>query len=162
MAVGIPVVNDPDIETIGQGVEAVARLLSQGRLVEQILRHAKVEVGRGDVALLHNLSAAGDWVRLGDLADRLRVDAPKVTRRVQQLEGRQLLRRASDPRDRRASLVHLTPAGGRIVSRVLGARRSWLEGVLATWNERDRREFGRLLARFVSDVGADLEGPDGH
>jgi DNA-binding MarR family transcriptional regulator len=162
VAVTIPVADDADLETIGLALEAVSRLLSQGRLVEQVLRQAKVDVGRADVALLHNLFAGGDCVRLGDLADRLGVDAPTVTRRVQQLEGRQLLRRASDPRDKRASLVHLTPAGGRIISRVLGARRVWLRRVLQTWSERDRREFGHLLARFVTDVGADLESPDGH
>jgi DNA-binding MarR family transcriptional regulator len=162
MALSTPVGDAPDLESIGQGLVSVARLLSQGRIFEQILRQAKVDVGRADVALLHSLSAAGDCVRLGDLADRLGVDAPTVTRRVQQLEGRQLLRRASDPRDKRASLVHLTPIGGRIISRVLGAKRIWLERVLDTWNDRDRREFGRLLARFVTDVGADLESPDGH
>jgi DNA-binding MarR family transcriptional regulator len=162
MAPSTPVADSPSLESIGQSLEAVARLLSQGRIVEQILRQAKVGVGRADVALLHNLSAGGDCVRLGDLADRLLVDAPTVTRRVQQLEARQLLGRASDPRDKRACLVHLTPAGQRIITRVLVARRRWLEGVLGTWSERDRQELGRLLARFVDDVGADLEGPDGH
>jgi DNA-binding MarR family transcriptional regulator len=162
MAVSTPVGTEPELETIGQALEAVSRLLSQGRLVEQILRQAKVDVGRADVSLLHNLSLAGDWVRLGDLADRLRVDAPTVTRRAQQLEARQLLRRASDPRDKRVSLVRLTPAGERIIARVHGARHSWLDRVLATWSDEDRREFGGLLARFVDDVGADLEVPDGH
>ncbi|HXQ18994.1 MAG TPA: MarR family transcriptional regulator [Acidimicrobiales bacterium] len=162
MASVTPVAGDPDIECIGLALESVGRLLSQGRLVEQILRQAKVDAGRADVALLHNLSSAGDCVRLGELADRLRVDAPTVTRRVQQLGGRQLLRRVPDPRDKRASLVHLTPAGARLVQRVLCARRTWLERVLDRWSERDRAEFGRLLARFVTDVGKDLEGPDGH
>lgn len=162
MAVLPPVAADPDIECIGLAVQSVARLLSQGRLVEQILRQAKVDAGRADVALLHNLSSEGDCVRLGDLANRLRVDAPTVTRTVQQLEGRHLLRRVPDPSDRRASLVHLTPAGARLIQRVLCARRTWLERVLDGWSDRDRREFGQLLARFVTDVGRDLESPDGH
>jgi DNA-binding MarR family transcriptional regulator len=162
MALSTPVADAPDLESIGQGLVSVARLLSQGRIFEQILRQAKVDVGRADVALLHSLSAAGDCVRLGDLADRLGVDAPTVTRRVQQLEGRQLLGRASDPRDKRACLVHLTPAGQRIITRVLLARQRWLEGVLGTWSKRDREELGRLLTRFVDDVGTDLEGHDGH
>src|SRR5580658_7045686 len=151
MAVSTPVGTDTDLETIGQALEAVSRLLSQGRVVEQILRQAKVDVGRAD-----------DSVRLGDLADRLRVDAPTVTRRAQQLEARQLLRRASDPRDKRVSLVRLTPAGERIIARVHGARGAWLDRVLATWSDEERRQLGGLLARFVDDVGADLEGPDGH
>jgi len=162
MAANPSVAIAPALEAIGRALESVARQLSQGRVQERILGQSKAEIGRADAALLHNLCTSGDCVRLGDLANRLGVDAPTVTRRVQQLEIRQLVRRVPDPIDKRAFLVHLTPEGGRTIQRVMTAKRTWLERVLEPWSDRDRQDFGRLLARFVTDVGMDLESADGH
>ena len=150
------------IDSIDDALLAVVRVLSQGRVHEQILRDARVDITRADSALLYTLHTTGDCVRLGDLADRLGVDAPTVTRRVQQLEGRGLLRRSSDPDDRRAQRVHLTANGKRTIERLMVARRCWLERLLEPWSAADRQQFGRGLAEFAAAINTYVENADGH
>ena len=55
------------------------------------------------------------------LADLLGVDAPTVTRKVQQLEQEGFVARHPDPDDRRATRIELSPAGRRTLQRVLDA-----------------------------------------
>ena len=72
-------------------MQAFSRMVAQGKVYrggDAACPHRPQS--RADVQLLHALLEAGDGIRLGDLAERLVVDAPTVTRRVQQLEGRKL------------------------------------------------------------------------
>jgi len=138
-------------------MQAFSRLVAQGRILEVVLKRARIDLTRADVSLLYGLLGAGDGIRLGNLADRLVVDAPTVTRRVQQLEARHLVRRAPDPADKRAQFVELTPAGARIIERATAAFRRWLEGVLADWSGPERHQLAHLLQRFTTDIYADLE-----
>jgi DNA-binding MarR family transcriptional regulator len=60
---------------------------------------------------------AGGPATMRELADRIGADAPYVTLMVDDLEGRELVTRSPHPRDRRAKLVSLTPAGRRAAER---------------------------------------------
>jgi DNA-binding MarR family transcriptional regulator len=146
------------LDTVSRSMQTFGRMVAQGRVIEAVLKRAGVDLTRADVQLLHTLLDAGEGIRLGELAERLLVDAPTVTRRVQQLESRGLVRRTTDPIDRRAQLVHLTPAGTRIIERGMATFHSWLEQVLAHWSDDERVALGRLLERFTHDVYAELDG----
>lgn len=52
----------------------------------------------------------------------------------------------------RASAHRLTPAGRELRRRLADAQRTWLETVLARFDDSDRRAFADLLGRFVADV----------
>jgi DNA-binding MarR family transcriptional regulator len=151
------VAEPPALDALGQSMQAFSKLVTQGRILEVVLKRARIDLTRADVSLLFALLGAGEGIRLGDLADRLVVDAPTVTRRVQQLEARNLVRRSPDPADRRAQLVELSPAGGRMIERAAAAFRRWLEGVLADWSGPQRDQLAELLQRFTGDIYADLE-----
>ena len=139
------------------------RPLSQGRAHERIVEEANVRVDRAAVALLYKLSVAEYGLRLTDLAARLGVDAPTVTRKVQQLEREGLLTRSADVLDRRASRLALTTEGKRTIERVLKARRRWLQSLLVGWDDDELGTFGALLERFADAINDDLENhPDGH
>lgn len=92
-----------------------------------------------------------------DLAEMLGVDTPTVTRKVQQLERDGLVDRHPDPDDRRATRIHLTPAGRRTLERVRRARRAWLDQLLAGWDDEDLSTLASLLGRFADDLEQDLE-----
>jgi DNA-binding MarR family transcriptional regulator len=92
-----------------------------------------------------------------DLADLLGVDAPTVTRKIQQLEREQLVSRRPDPDDGRASRILLTRAGRRAIERVLDARREWYERLVADWDEADLATFASLLDRFSASLERDLD-----
>jgi DNA-binding MarR family transcriptional regulator len=147
----------PALDTLGQSMQAFSRLVAQGRILEVVLKRARIKLTRAELSLLYSLRGAGDGIRLGYLADTLVIDAPTVTRRVQHLEARGLVRRAPDPIDRRAQLVHLTAAGERIIERGMAAFRRWLEGVLTDWSGSERDQLAELLQRFTTDIYADLE-----
>jgi DNA-binding MarR family transcriptional regulator len=149
-----------EVDALGaltKSMQAFGRMVSQGRIIEAVLKRSRIMLSRADVLVLHTLLEAGNGIRLGDLADRLQVDAPTVTRRVQQLEGRRLVRRANDPVDKRAQLVQLTANGVRTVERAMTAYHRWLESVLAQWSHTEREELARLLERFTNDVYATVE-----
>jgi DNA-binding MarR family transcriptional regulator len=147
-----------DVDRFQEALQIVARLITQGRLHEQILRSARVRLDRAGAALLHKLAAEGDSLRITDLAEMLGVDAPAVTRKVQQLEREGLIARQSDPTDGRVTRIRLTPAGRRTLGRVMRARRAWLDGLLGDWGNEDLSSLARLFGRFAGELEGSIGG----
>ena len=149
----------PPIEVIEGALQAVVRTLNQVKVHERLLRVAAARVDRAGVALMYRLATegGGDGLRITDLAERLGVDAPTVTRKVQQLEREGLVQRHVDPGDRRASRLVLTAQGKRTIERVMTARRAWLTGLLEGWDDDDQDRFGQLLSRFAEALTLDLD-----
>lgn len=110
--------------------------------------------------MLVTLLAAGEPLRIGEIADRMQVVGPHVTRQVQNLEKHRLVRRVTDPLDRRASLVEPTEAGDEAAHRYVATLLGWFAEVLADWPRQDREDLLRLLARFADDVAARLAAPE--
>ncbi len=90
--------------------------------------------------------------RLGALANAFGLDPSTITRQVQALEETDLAQRETDPTDRRASLLDLTPHGRAILEETRQRRREAFFRAMANWADRDREEFGRLLEKFNADL----------
>lgn len=148
------------IDQIDAALQVVSRSMTQARLHERLLRTAGVRLDRAGSALLYRLHLHRSPLRVTTLADLLGVDAPTVTRKVQQLEYEGYVVRDADPDDGRATLIRLSPAGRRTLQRVLDARRSWLGELFAPWGEEELTAFSILLKRFSStldgETGEDL------
>lgn len=86
-----------------------------------------------------------DAIRLGELAQHLRVAPRSVTDVVDALEDRALVRRTPDPTDRRAQVVGLTDTGRGLVERVDAARRTESLEYFSRLGERDRATLRRIL-----------------
>jgi DNA-binding MarR family transcriptional regulator len=141
---------------------SVARVMNQVRVHTKLRAEAGVDIDRAGAAVLYKLLVEDESLRLCDLAERLGIDSPAVTRKVQQLEHLGLVVRTPDPVDGRASRLLLTPEGRLSIERLLGARRLWLEELLAEWPTADRREFARLLQLFATTIEDDVEVRHGH
>jgi DNA-binding MarR family transcriptional regulator len=141
---------------------SVARVMNQVRVHAKLRADAGVDIDRAGAAVLYKLLVEGESLRLCDLAERLGIDSPAVTRKVQQLEHLGLVARSPDPVDGRASRLLLTGDGRRSIERLLGARRTWLEELLSEWPTTDRREFARLLQLFARTIEQDVEVRHGH
>jgi DNA-binding MarR family transcriptional regulator len=142
-------------EAIGEiesALHSLARSLKQGRLHEFLLTEARIEVDQAGLAVLYVLDVAKTSLRLTDLSEQLRIDAPAVTRKAQQLERSGLVSRTRDGEDARATRLQLTTQGCRTINRFLAARRAWLTRLLAAWPEAEQAELARLLCQFTSDV----------
>lgn len=61
--------------------------------------------------VLNLLGLNPDGLRAGDLAGQLIVDPSNITRLLQRMKAAKLLTTAEDPKDGRALVVQLTPAG---------------------------------------------------
>jgi DNA-binding MarR family transcriptional regulator len=90
--------------------------------------------------------------RLGALATAFGLDPSTITRQVQALEEIGLASRETDPADRRASILDLTPNGRDVLERTREHRREVLRTALADWSEADLTDFGRLLKEFNASL----------
>lgn len=89
--------------------------------------------------------AADGPIRLGELAERLRIAPRSATEVVDQLESRELARREPDPADRRATRVDVTVAGRTMAESIRKARAGQAELIFEGLASADRRELRRLL-----------------
>ncbi|WP_433282478.1 MarR family winged helix-turn-helix transcriptional regulator [Pseudonocardia xinjiangensis] len=89
---------------------------------------------------------------LGELAARLGLTKPTMSRHVARLAGATLVATRPDRRDTRAVTVMLTPEGAERVERVREVRRRTLATVLANWSEVDSEALAHLLGRLNADL----------
>jgi MarR family transcriptional regulator, organic hydroperoxide resistance regulator len=95
-----------------------------------------------------------DGLRGGELACRLGVEPPTVTKMLRRLENCGLVERSPDPADARSFRAYLTEAGRALEDPV---SRSWKraeERTFAGLDAAERRELGRLLAKVRAGLGA--------
>ena len=92
--------------------------------------------------------AGAQGLSAGDIAERLITRSPDVTRLVDRLEKRGLVRRAPDPQDRRAVRVRITEEGNARLGELGDAARALIAGCFAGM-ERARLE---MLRDALADV----------
>lgn len=153
--------DDEAIVAIQSALHSLGRRLVQARLRNYIARQADSDLDPAGIAVLAVLYEEQISLRITDLAAKLGIDAPAVTRKAQQLERRNLVSRSRDPDDARASRLSLTPEGHRILEQFLRARHQWLTALLADWPPAEAEEFARLISRFADDIDRHLETLDG-
>ena len=99
-----------DVAELDRALTRIAYLLTRNRRNGLTTTAAGVPLDRAAVTVLLELADSGA-MRPGELAARLEVEAPHVTRQVQRLEKAGYAARSADPDDRRAQLIQLTPSG---------------------------------------------------
>jgi DNA-binding MarR family transcriptional regulator len=131
---------------------ALSQLVRIGR---QVSSRAAAQL-HGDLpsygwSLLVPLQRNGD-LRSTDLAARVGVDVSVVSRRLAVLERAGYVERHPDPRDGRASLLRITPAGDDALEAARGLRSEWALSAFSHWDETDARLLASLLDRLVDDL----------
>jgi DNA-binding MarR family transcriptional regulator len=151
---------DATIAQIQAALYSLARRLKQTLLQDYIARQAGNDLDQAGMAVLYALDEDKQEqpsLRVSDLAARLCIDPPAVTRKAQQLERYGLVCRSRDACDGRASRLALTPEGRKVLRRFLDARHQWLAAVLADWPEAERAQFARLICRFADGIDQHLD-----
>lgn len=150
--------DDETIAQIQSALYALARRLKQSHLRDYIARQAGDDLDQAGMAVLYALHEEEQpSLRVSDLAGRLCIDPPAVTRKAQQLERLGLVNRSRDADDARACRLGLTPEGREVLRRFLDARHQWLATVLADWPADECQEFARLICRFGGDIDRHLD-----
>lgn len=83
------------------------------------MERAAPTLDRPAVSILLSLRLGGRALRVGEIAARMQVAGPHVTRHVQVLEQRGLVRRLADVDDAHARLIERTSEGAEIGDRYL-------------------------------------------
>ncbi|MBV9444999.1 MAG: MarR family transcriptional regulator [Streptosporangiaceae bacterium] len=145
---GSPV--SPDVAELDRALTRIAYLLTRNRRNGLTTTAAGVPLDRAAVTVLLALADSGA-IRPGELAARLEVEAPHVTRQVQRLEKTGYAERGPDPDDRRAQLVQLTPSGTAAAGRIREVGRRGMQAALAHWPPDELHQFATLFHRMVDD-----------
>jgi DNA-binding MarR family transcriptional regulator len=95
--------------------------------------------------ILRILRGAGESLPTMEIGERLLQQTPGISRLLERLDKRGLIRRLQGPEDRRQVLCALTASGRRIVDRLDGPVNRMDEAVMASLNDRGRRDLVRLL-----------------
>ncbi|MFI5952962.1 MarR family winged helix-turn-helix transcriptional regulator [Cryptosporangium sp. NPDC051539] len=148
---------EEDLRGVFAEFTRVSNAIRRGRLEERAMAHAGIDVERPALTILITLQTAEQPLRIGEIASRMQVVGPHVTRHLPDLEQRGLVRRVIDPGDSRARLIEVTPQGRDVVTSYLGAVLGWMRDVLDEWSDQDRAAFLTLVRRFADEFATKLQ-----
>ena len=93
-----------------------------------------------------------DGLTPGELAQRIGVETPTVTRAAQRMEVTGLVRRIPDPDDARLVRVYLTERGREVQTLLPALLHAATEEVLVGLKQEERTELVRLLKRVQKNL----------
>src|SRR2546430_4400787 len=128
-----------DVAELDRALTRIAYLLTRNRRNGLTTTAAGVPLDRAAVTVLLELADSGA-MRPSELAARLEVEAPHVTRQVQRLEKAGYAALGADPDDRRAQLIQLTPSGMAAAGRIREVGRSGMQAALAHWSPQELQD----------------------
>lgn len=98
-----------------------------------------------------------------DIAERLHVSVPSVSRAVDELVRNRLVKRVEDPADRRIRRLTITEKGRRLAGEIVAARLADMEAFAASLTPDQRRKLDAALGAMldteeIAAAARDLEG----
>ena len=95
------------------------------------------------------LLADGEGHTMGELAERLEMNPPTLTKLVDRMVGKSLVQRAADPEDSRRVLVYATDAGLALLEELQGKVDQHHAALQALLGDRNARQLERLLTTLI-------------
>ncbi len=155
---GAGVSSSEDLTRVMESLTVLSHSFSSPRPHEHLLKEAGVRLDRAGAKLLFRLSRhANEPLRVGDLAELLGVDAPAVTRKIQQLEREGYVTSVPDPDDKRAKRISLTRSGEKAIDQVLAAMNQRLARLFHGWTSEELTGFVESLERFAQALTTEME-----
>lgn len=115
---------------------------------------ASLGMCRSDFGVLEALLHKGP-LAVHELGAKVLLTSGSITTAIDRLEGRGLVERGDDPRDRRARIVRLTAAGRKTIRAAFADHERAMEAAVAHFNGKDRAALLELLRSLGR--GADLD-----
>lgn len=134
----------------------IGRIQHLAERLDTVLRppFAEVGLGNGDFDVLAALRRAGRPFELTptQLGEQMLVTSGAVTKRVDRLLAQGLVSRSIAETDARGRVVALTPAGRRLVDRLIAEHLANESALLADLGPTDARRLASLLERLTDTV----------
>ena len=86
---------------------------------------------------------------MGEIAERLEMNPPTLTKLIDRMVGRSLVQRAADPEDSRRVLVYVTDAGLALLHELQSKIDQHHAALQSLLGERNARQLERLLTMLV-------------
>ena len=93
--------------------------------------------------------AGGEPISIGQLAQVAVMKQPTVTRMLDRMEARKQVERIAHDADRRVTLVRITPAGNRMVERLIALAREHEDRVFEPFGLARAEELKATLRRII-------------
>ena len=131
------------------------------RLHRQLMTRTVVSHGtHPGQAFCLRLLAANDGMTQRDVAERLHLSRPTVTKMLQAMEKAGMIERRDDAADQRLTHVYLT-AGGRAREQALrSVSAAYVHETIGTLSKADRLELARLLEALGESITRALDAGD--
>jgi DNA-binding MarR family transcriptional regulator len=146
---------EKDLDQLEQVMSQLHRGMSRHKTWEHVAAQAGVNLDRTSALILQVLSLhENSHCKLHQVAEKLGIEAPAVTRKAQLLEKVGLLKKSVDSKDARAYHLHPTKKGREVAERLHSAKRAILKATLKSWSAEDRKAFVHLLQKFADSTSA--------
>lgn len=142
----------PDLDTLEAAMRLFFQTMKRPHNWARTQRRSGVTIDRPSAVILQSLRIASGPSRVQDLADKLGIEAPSVSRKAQELEQAGYLRRLPDKHDKRAIDLHITARGRATADKIRKAQRDMIGEVLADWQPAERRKFVKMFERFSASL----------
>ena len=86
---------------------------------------------------------------MGEIAERLEMNPPTLTKLIDRMVGKSLVQRAADPEDSRRVLVYVTDAGLAMLEELQSKVDQHHAALQSLLGERNARQLERLLILLV-------------
>lgn len=144
----------PDLDA--RPISVIGQMARLTQLIDPLLRppFAAAGLGNGDFDVLAALRRAGAPFTLtpGGLSTSLLVTTGAITKRIDRLEARRLVRRTVSDADARGRRVTLTPAGVELTDELIAAHLANEARVLASLSADERGQLASLLGRLAVSI----------
>jgi DNA-binding MarR family transcriptional regulator len=138
-----------------QSLKLWLRLLSCTVMVEDQIRarlRSEFAITLPRFDLMAQLERYPEGLRMGELSRRMMVTGANVTGITDQLEQEQLVVRMTDPKDRRAYSVKLTPEGKRTFKRMATVHGQWIEEIFSSLAIDQKNQMIEILSQVKSHL----------
>jgi DNA-binding MarR family transcriptional regulator len=139
------------LEELQHGLTMVVRRIAIPRAHERVISRAGVDIDRVEAVALSRIADAGSMT-VTELAEQLSVACSTAGRHAANLEEGGLVTRASDPADRRVTVVTASRRGVEMIGRLRAVQRDLLDEVLSAWDTDDLGVLAGLLERLGEDL----------
>ncbi|MBO4205247.1 MarR family winged helix-turn-helix transcriptional regulator [Micromonospora echinofusca] len=130
------------------------------RLIKQHRVHERPGIPAGMVGMLLELDKLREGCHARDLTDRTGLDQSTISRAVTWLVAHGLVERRTDPTDRRAAILAVTPAGRAALVETYDWYGEVLGRALADWTPDEVGALAHALDRFTRDIEGTLRHHD--
>lgn len=146
---------EKDLDQLEQIMGQLHRAMSRHKSWEHVASQAGVNLDRTSAVILQMLATPhyADC-KLHQIAEKLGIEAPSVTRKAQLLEQVGLLKKSVDKKDARSYKLQPTAQGLEVAKRLHEAKRATLKATLKDWTKEERSHLVTLLQKFADSTAA--------